>query len=425
VVVEFERRVSATPTPNLLIVFLVLLLTGPIVPSVIAQEWTRFRGPNGSGVGRAANLPIEWKESDFNWRVPLPGIGHSSPVLWGERLFVTSADEETGRRHVLCLDAASGQTLWSRSFDSTKDRKHELNSFASSTPAVDETRVYVSWATPREYIVLALDHRGEEQWRVDLGPYKAGHGAGVSPIVFEDMVIVGNDQEGESSIVALDRQTGSTRWRVPRKTKVAYATPCVYRTKGRPAELVFTNWEHGIMGIDPRSGATRWEIQVFDQKHVETSIGSPIVAGDLVLGTCGWLGYATHTVAVRPGAGKASEVFRVDRGAPLSTTPLAVDGLVFLWGDDGIVTCVDAAGGKQHWQKRVGGTFYSSPVAAAGRVYCPSRDGEMIVLAADNEYRLLARNPLGEGSHSTPAIAHGRMYVRTFSHLISLGGRGR
>jgi outer membrane protein assembly factor BamB len=197
------------------------------------------------------------------------------------------------------------------------------------------------------------------------------------------------------------------------------------------------------MGIDPQIGRTNWEIQVFDQKHTETSIGSPVISRDLVLGTCGWLGYATHTVAVRPYApvsatrpnsnpgaeaggsgGGPVEVYRVDRGAPLTTTPLVVDGLLFLWADEGIVTCADAASGERYWTRRVGGTYYGSPVASGGAVYCASRDGEMIVLAVGKEYRLLGRNPLLEGSHSTPAISNGRMYIRTFTHLISLGGAG-
>jgi outer membrane protein assembly factor BamB len=392
--------------------------------TTLADEWPRFRGPNGCGLGEA-NVPTEWTEQDFAWRVKLPGIGHSSPVVWGQRLFLTSADEETGTRYAICLDTETGRTLWRREFGAAKARKHELNSFASSTPAVDGRHVYITWATPQECVVLALDHAGAEKWRIDLGPYKAGHGAGVSPIVHEDMVVLGNDQEGASSIVALDCATGQTRWRIPRKTKVAYATPCVYRPAGWPPELVFTNWEHGIMGIDPQTGGTNWELQVFDQSHIETSIGSPVVAGDLLLGTCGWLGHATHTVAVRPdpGSGSAKEVYRVDRGAPLCTTPLVVNGLVLLWADEGIVTCLDAVTGKEHWRSRVGGTFYGSPVAVGERVFCASRDGKMVVLAADKEYRLLARNELGEGSHSTPAIAQGRMYVRTFSQLIAVGKR--
>lgn len=396
-----------------------------ITSTAAASEWPRFRGPNGSGVGQA-KVPTTWTEADFNYRVELPGVGHSSPVIWGEQLFLTSGDEASGARIVLALDATTGRILWQREFTSTKDRKHSLNSFASSTPAVNADHVYIHWATPQECVVIALDHQGAEKWRVDLGPYKAGHGAGVSPIVHGDLVVINMDNEGESSIVALDRTKGEIRWRVPRKTKVSYSTPCVYQTDKRPAELIFTNWEHGIMGVDPATGRTNWELSVFDQKHTETSIGSPIVAGDLIFGTCGWMGYATHTVAVRPDASSsttAKEVFRVDKSAPLTPTPIVVGGLLFLWADEGIVSCVDATTGESHWRKRVGGTYYGSPVAVGEHIYCASRDGEMLVLRAAKEYELVARNPLGEGSHSTPAIAAGKMFIRTFTHLISLGGK--
>ena len=390
------------------------------------QQWTRFRGPNGSGVSRAQTIPAEWTEADFNWRVKLPGVGHSSPVLWKDRIFLTAADEQTGAKSALCLRADDGRLLWVRRFEASVHRKHQLNSFASSTPTVDADRVYFLWTTPDERTVQALDHAGNELWQTSLGSYKAGHGAGVSPILHDGLVIVADDQEGQSSVAALDVRTGKVRWRTLRETKVAYSTPCIYRRPGRPAEIILTSWKRGITSIDPRDGRINWEIAVFDEKHTETSIGSPITAGDLVLGTCGWLGYATHTVAVRPDVsqpGKADVVYRVDRGAPLTTTPIVVGGLLFLWADEGIVTCVRSDTGELVWRRRVGGTYYGSPVAADGRLYCMSTDGRAVVLAADERYRLIARNPLGEGSHSTPAVAGGVMYLRTFSHLISIGGR--
>lgn len=395
------------------------------VESLRAQEWTRFRGPNGSGVSRATSVPASWSESDYNWRTTLPGTGHGSPVVWGVRIFVVSAPEETGRQIVSCLNTDDGKTLWSREFDSTTHRKHELNSFASATPVVDEHRLYFCWATPQEYIVSALSHAGEPVWRVDLGPFKAGHGSGASPILFDDMLIVANDQDGDSSLVALDCASGDVHWRTPRDTQVTYSTPCVYRGNGRPGELIFTDWKRGITAVDPQTGMVNWETPVFDATHSETAIASPIVYEDLVLGTCGYLGYATHTVAVRPDdsqPAKVQQVYRVDRGAPLSTTPVACDGLLFLWADEGIVTCVDARTGETYWRKRVGGKYYGSPVVIDGRVYCCSSDGSMVVLAAERQYRQLARNPLQEGSHSTPAISGGVMYVRTFTHLISIGG---
>ncbi|MDA1016530.1 MAG: PQQ-binding-like beta-propeller repeat protein [Planctomycetota bacterium] len=389
------------------------------------QEWTRFRGPNGAGVSAAKTVPVSWAAGDFNWRIELAGVGHASPVAWGDRLYIVSGDEQTGARILASIDADTGRTTWTKTFESKSHRKHQLNSFASSTPTVDANHVYVTWATPDAYKVVAVDHAGVLVWQTDVGPYKTGHGFGVSPIVFGDTLIVPNEQEGQSSLIALDRMTGQERWKVERNTQIAYSTPCVYAPNGRSPELIFSNWKHGITAIDPKSGRTNWEIAVFDEKHTETSIGSPIVHGDLVLGTCGWLGYATHTVAVRPDAkvaGKGREIYRVDRGAPLTTTPLVVNGLLFLWADNGIVTCVDALTGKEHWKQRIGGNFYASPVAVGEAVYCASTKGEMIVLAAAAAFKRLATNPILEASHSSPAVIRGTMFIRTFSHLISVGG---
>jgi outer membrane protein assembly factor BamB len=402
-----------------------LVLTTLTVPAD-GQEWTRFRGPNGSGVSPATTVPVRWTEKDYHWKVRLPGTGHSSPVLWGERIFVTAGEEDSGRRLVLCLHAGDGRSLWSGPFPGARHGKHPDNSFASATPVVDERHVYVCWGSPRDFLVAALDHGGQEVWRTDLGPYKAGHGFGASPIVHGDLVIVPGDQDGSSALFGLDRGTGKLRWKVPRKSRATYTTPCVYQPAGRPAEIVCTSYEHGFSGIDPKTGRTNWELDVFNKAHTETSIGSPVVADDLVIGTSGYLGVRQEVVAVRPaspGSGdKAKEVYRIDRSVPLCTTPLVQGDLLFLWGDEGIVTCADVRTGKVHWRRRVHGSYYGSPVCVHGCLYAVSREGDMMVLAAAREFKLLARNRLGEGSHSTPAVAGGRMYIRTFSHLFSVGG---
>jgi outer membrane protein assembly factor BamB len=397
-----------------------------LTSTATSQEWTRFRGPNGSGVSSANTVPIRWTEKDFNWKVELPGVGHSSPVLWGERIFVTSGDEATGERLILCLRMQDGRRLWSRGFAGARHGKHQDNSFASATPAVDERHVYLCWGSPKEYLVVALDHDGKEVWRTDLGPFRSGHGFGASPIVHEDLLIVPNDQDGQSALFGLDRATGNVRWKVPRRSKASYTTPCVYQPKGQPAELIFTSYEHGISALDPKTGRTNWELDVFHKGHVETAIGSPVVAGDLVLGTCGWLGVRQEVVAVHPGASagdKGREVYRILRSVPLCTTPLVKDHLLFLWSDAGIVTCADVQTGEVYWRERVPGSYYSSPVCVGKALYGVTRDGDAVVLAASKRFEQLARNPLGEGSHSTPAIAGGRMYLRTITHLISLGGR--
>jgi outer membrane protein assembly factor BamB len=356
-------------------------------------------------------------------------VGHASPVIWGEKIFVTSGEEKTGQHIVLCLHARDGRCLWSRAFTGTRHHKHADNSFASATPAVDERQVYLCWGTPKEFLVLALDHAGKEIWRTDLGPYQCGHGFGASPIVHEDLVVVPNDQDGKSFLLALDRATGKVRWKIPRRSKASYSTPCVRQVKGQPAELIFTNWEHGITSIDPQSGRINWESDVFAKGHLETAIASPLVSGDLVIGSCGWLGVRKEVIAIRPGQGRDNRrqetVYTLARSAPLVTTPLVVQDLLFLWSDEGVVTCANALTGEVYWRERVPGTYYSSPICAGKHLYCISREGEVVVLAASKQYDLAARNPLGEGSHSTPAIANGMMYIRTFSHLLAIGGEKR
>lgn len=414
------QEVIFMPRPSILGCVGLFLMTA----SASAQEWTRFRGPNGSGVSPTAIL-TRWAERDFHWKVKLPGVGHSSPVLWEKRIFVTSGEEETGRRLVICLHADDGRQLWQRSFPGAKHGKHADNSFASATPAVDEKHVYLTWGTPKEFLVLALDHEGKEIWRVDLGPFKGGHGFGASPIVHDNLLVVPNDQDGDSFLTALDRTTGKERWKTPRKSKNTFTTPCVYKPRQGPEELIFTCWEHGITSLDPKTGKKNWESDIFSKGHMETGIGSPVIAGDLVLGTCGWLGVKLEVVAVRPptpGAeGPRTAVYRLDRSAPLVLTPLVKDDLLFMWSDDGIVTCADARTGKLHWRERVPGSYYGSPVCAADHLYCVSRSGDVVVLEAAKQFKLVSRNPLGEGSHSTPAIAGGRMFLRTFSHLIAVG----
>jgi outer membrane protein assembly factor BamB len=394
---------------------------------VLAQEWTRFRGPNGAGTSPVTTVPVRWTDKDFAWKVAIPGVGHSSPVVWAERVFVTSGDEATGQRSVLCFRAGDGKQLWGRSFAAEPAKKHEDSSLASATPAVDERHIYVSWASARQYVVLALDHAGKEIWRIDLGPFRSGYGLGASLIVHDGIVVAADDQDGPGALVGLDSGSGKVRWRIPRKSQATYTTPCVLQRGARPAELIFTNWDRGITSIDPKTGKQNWEADVFSKGHVETAIGSPIVAGSLVLGTCGWLGVKTEVVAVRPPNGmkdaRPEVVYRIERGAPLVTTPLVTGDLLFLWSDEGIVTCADVATGKVYWRERVPGSYYGSPVCVGNNLFCVSRDGTVVVLAAAKEFAMLARNRLGEGSHSTPAVADGTLYFRTFSHLMALRGK--
>jgi len=399
----------------------IALLVLSMVSIVDAEDWLRFRGPNGSGVSKSS-ARTTWKPGDEHWRIKLPGVGHSSPVVRGNLLFVTSGIEDDGSRTVIALNRRTGTELWRKSFAGSKYRKHRLNSFASSTPALDDQRLYLCWVVDEVLNTAAVTHEGKDVWHVELGEFKAGHGYGVSPIVFNGSVIVANENEGQSVLHALDGNTGQIQWSTKRDTRTTYTTPCVYDVQGRRPELIFTNWKHGITAVDPSNGQTSWEVDVFDKGHFETSIGSPVVANGLAYGTSGYLGYSTQTVAARPDAktGVGEKVFQVEKLAPLTTTPVVLDDLLFLWSDDGIASCVHSRTGELFWKKRVGGKYYGSPIIAGDALYCLSTDAEAVVLRASREYEVIARNQLGEGSHSTPAAVDGTLYIQTYGSIFAI-----
>ncbi len=390
--------------------------------------WARFRGPNGSGLAQADSLPESWTAADYRWRVKLPGTGYSSPVIWGERLFVTCCTPEEPARTVCCLRTADGGLIWKQSFPAVTHSMHQFNTYAVTTPALDVEHVYLSWASPEQYTVLALDQQtGREVWQRGLGPFTAEHGFGSSPMLFDDKVIVVGDQDppAESFVVALDRATGQIGWRTKRRSvKTSYSTPCVYQPADGPAQLILTSTAHGMTGIDPATGRVLWELSdVFNQRIV----ASPVVVGDLVIGSCGVGRQGTRLIAVRPGRPDKDRqpeiVYEVKGSLPYVCTPVAFGGLLFLWNDQGVATCVDAQSGEVRWRERVGGTFFGSPVCVAGRLYCMSREGEMVVLKAADRYEPLARFSLEEPTNATPAVADGVMYLRTNSHLMAIGGR--
>ncbi len=299
------------------------------------------------------------------------------------------------------------------------------NSFASSTPAVDADRLYVYWTTKEEITLLALDHAGNQVWRRKFGEFISQHGSGASPIVLDGLAILPNDQEGNSSLIAVDAKTGADRWTVLRNTSTAaYGTPCTYRPAGGPPELVFTSNAHGVTSLDPKTGQVNWELKdVFSLRTVH----SPVVAGGLIVSSCGVGGVARRFVAAQPGSKKDGKepklVWEQTKSIPYVPTPLAKDDKLFLWNDNGVVRCLRAATGEQLWEGKTNEMFYGSPIWAEGRLYCISRKGVVYVIGAGDKFEQLATNPLGEGSHATPAIAGGVLYLRTFTHLIAIGAK--
>jgi outer membrane protein assembly factor BamB len=406
--------------------FLVLSAALILLGEAAAQEWTRFRGPNGSGVSESKGVPVTWTEKDFRWRVAIPGDGDGQPVIWGDKLFVTSAVDKGAERMLLCLSKEDGKELWSKKLPMGTYNKNKSRCWALTTPAVDKDHVFATFADEEKYLVKAYDHAGKELWTVNLGPFKSQHGMGASPMIFEEKLIVMNDQDGDSCIVALDLKSGKTIWKCARrgvKEETAYCTPTVLQRKGFPTELLTTSFAHGISSVDPKTGTLLWEAKVFDKR----AVSSPVVVGDLVFGTCGSGGGGNFVAAVRLG-GKGDVTsshlaYTIKKAAPYVPTPLSVGDRLYLVSDDGVASAVEAATGKIIWSERVGKEFFSSPVLIDGKVYIPSTSGEMVVFATGEEFKLLSRNPLGEGSRSTPCVDGDRIYVKTFTHLVCLGGK--
>jgi outer membrane protein assembly factor BamB len=392
-----------------------------------AQEWTRFRGPNGSGVSAASSIPAVWTEQDINWKLPLPGPGHSSPVVWGDKVFVLTGDARSNRVWVICASASQGRIVWQQSVSQAAHHRHAWNSPASGSPAVDARRVYASWTEPERLALLALDHDGGKVWERNLGRYKSQHGGGPSPIVYGDQVIVANHQDGESFLVAVDAASGKTRWQVARRsTEANYSTPCLYQPPDGEPALIFTSHAHGFSAVAPDSGRVLWELtNVFDKRV----ISSPVLAPGLIIGTCGSGEGGLYLVAIRPADPARRRppqvAYTIRQSAPYVPTPVCLGDLLFLWSDEGVVSCLRAATGEVKWQERLGEHFFSSPVCAGDRLFGVSTTGEVTVVRAGERFELLGRNVLGETVHSTPAVAAGRMYIHTAKHLICIGGRGR
>ncbi|MAK47248.1 MAG: hypothetical protein CMI24_08385 [Opitutae bacterium] len=405
--------------------FLLLQIT-----SSASENWPRFRGSNGDG--RADfTIPPVWEKSSYRWSLEMKEEGHGSPSVWGELVFLNSSGNKGKTRKIICVHAKTGKIEWTRSYPSKNHKKHRFNSFASSTPAVDAKRVYSAWGHSNELKITAHNHSGKLVWERDLGGVTGGHGFAVSPIVFEDLVIIPNDQEkGGGAHYGLDSSTGETVWKVPRGSKrLTYSTPCVFSPKNGNPELIFTNWWLGFTSLEPKTGKQLWELSVFGRPHSERAISSPIVAGDLVMGVCGFTTLDKHLVAIRPASasmdGKAREIWRMEETMPHIPTPLLTKNRLILWADNGVITCLRPDTGEKIWKARVEGvkdTFFGSPVLAGKTIFCVSAYGQVVAIEDRDDFKQLGVTDLGEVCRSTPALANGDLYLRTGKRLICIKG---
>jgi outer membrane protein assembly factor BamB len=417
-----------------------------------SRNWPAWRGPSGQGVSSEPGLPDAWSPTqNVAWKTPIPGRGHSSPIVWGDRLFLTTAIEGevvpgaaavkhfdggqefvhpdgvgADRKHtlkVLALSATTGQLLWERTaWEGTPyDTRHKRGSYASTTPVTDGERVYAYFGSEGLY---AYDFEGTLAWKATLGGIATmGVGVGSSPVLYKDLIILLCDEDsGEKSfIAALDRRTGKEVWRVPRKVQISWATPILVKA-GERDELI-TSGAELIVAYDPATGKELWRGKGLESNAVPT----PVAGRDVVVIASGFP--TKVAIAIRPGgSGDVTDTPRVlwkyAKGTGYVPSPIVYGDSVYLMTDKGLVTCLDLQTGAVRYEGGrvpVAATFMASPVAYDGKILLFSEDGDTYVLKAGPVHEVIRTNPLGEPIYATPALANGRIYIRAAGHVYAIG----
>ncbi len=413
---------------------LLSLLFVPLLPAVAtAEDWPGWRGPRLDGTSAEKNLPLRWSATEnVAWKTPLPGVGHSSPAIQGDRVFITTCILDKLQRVLLCLDRRDGKILWQRVVVTAPlERKHKLNSFASSTPAADGRHVYVTFLNKTDAVVACYDYNGDLVWSKSPGQFFSPHGFCSSPILYKDKVIVNLDQDpmpGKKKqnevgyIVALDRATGAERWRIdrPHRTR-SYCAPLIVAAAGR-RQLVLSG-SKCFASYDPDTGKLLW---IMDGP-TEQFVASPVYGNGLIFLTAGFPTF--HNLAVRPdGSGNITKTHVAwheskvrKEWASYVPSPIAHGPWFFVVSDLGMVHCFEAKTGKRLWQRQLGDHHSASPVSADGYLYFIADDGVTHVFKASDRFEPVAQNDLGEECYTSPAISRGQLFIRTQHHLWCIG----
>jgi outer membrane protein assembly factor BamB len=406
-----------------------------VLPLYAAENWPQFRGPDGTGHSDARGLPLQWSESkNVVWKTPIHDRGWSSPVIYGNQIWLTSATKDGRELFVFCIDRETGKILkdWKLFVVEKPQFAHAFNTHASPTPVIENGRVYITFGAPG---TAAIDTKTFkvlwERRDIECNHFR---GAGSSPIIFRNLLLMHFDGSDYQFVVALDKNTGKTVWQTKRSIdfqdldqngkpaaegdlRKAFSTPHVARIKGR--------WEMISLGAkaaysyDPMTGKELWRVEERGQHSASTR---PIITDDLIFFPTGFS--AGQLYAVRTG-GKglltdSHVAWKVKRGVPNKPSILLVDGLIYMIGDTGIASCIDAKTGEQVWQQRIGGEYSASPVYADGRLWFFAEDGKTTVLKPGRTFEQVTENRLDDGFLASPAIAGKAFYLRTRTHLYRI-----
>ena len=425
---------------------------GLMAEAASAGNWPQWRGADGSGVSNEKNLPSEWSATkNIKWKTPIEGRAHSSPIVWGKMVFLTTAiegapvagakaakhtlgDKEfvhpdsigADRKHtfkVLALDRDSGKIVWqATAWEGTPyDDRHRKSSYAASTPATDGKMVYAYFGTEGLY---AYDFKGKLAWKFQPGNIATlGMGTATSPILYENLVILQCDEDNgtASFIVGLDKTTGKEVWRTPRKIQVSWSTPMLVRTQKR-AELIASGTEH-VISYDPATGKELWRHTGLESN----AIPSPVANNDLVFLVAGYP--KKLAMAIRLGGsgdltGTPNVPWKYEKGTAYVPSPILYGDYLYLTTDRGILTAIDAKTGEVKYEGGripIPATFTASPVAFEGKILMTSEDGDTFIVKAGPKHEILGTNSLGEAVYASPAIADGRIFIRAEKNLYAIG----
>jgi outer membrane protein assembly factor BamB len=397
-----------------------------------AEDWPQWRGPRGDGTSVESSVPTVWDgDSGQNilWKTPIIGSGYSSPVVSGDSIFLTACDTTTTQRLLHCLDRQTGAIQWTREvIKAPLEGMHKLNSHASGTPIADGENVYVTFfqiedhsgerGEPGEMVVSCYDFHGNQKWRVTVGAFSSIHGYCTSPVLFNDLLIVNGDHDGESYLAALDKTSGDLVWKTPREHRTrSYVTPLLRKIDGR-MQAVMTGSKR-VAGFDPQNGKRLWWIE----GPTEQFVASMVYDNQSFYLTAGFPTY--HVMSIRPGGkGDVSDShvnWHVNDAKCYVPSPVVVNGLLFIADDRGIAHCFDTETGERVWRERLGRHFSASLITANGLVYFTTDDGETIVMRASRTPEIVSSNALGESVFASPAISGGKLYIRTVENLFCIG----
>lgn len=426
--------------------------------TINAQNWPSFRGPNASGVVEGKKPPVAWdveKNQNVLWKTPIPGLSHASPIVWGNRIYLITAvssdakagfiakdrgiglanDDVKHTWHIYSLDKQTGRVIWTnKAYEGVpRAKRHVKATQANSTPVTDGRYIVALFGSEG---LACYDTNGKLLWKEDLGVLNPGlwgdkessWGHSSSPIIYRDLVIVQADGHKQSFIAAFNLKDGKQAWRVERSEITSWTTPTVYEGKNR-AELI-ANGGHYIRGYDPLTGKELWR---FSDNDTQVKMQAPQIANDLIYITGGYpAGRAMYVF--RPGAvgdislksGQEKNDFMAwssTSGSPYTPTPIIYGDLFYVLADNGVLSAYEAKSGTRIYQQRLPSSFSASPVAADGKLYLASEDGDVFVVKAGRQYELLSRNVMGQPLMATPAISEGMLIVRAENAIYALRER--